>query len=247
MIRHENNRGFFASQMEQRAEHHVVEAVATFDHAAVDFKVLFLDPRLPRRVVLHETMAKVVDPVVVDRHEVPRLELHQRRGSSMDAHGVRKGLGKTDETFIFFLVDFRKFRNERTDMFRIEFEGVETKFLEALRQTGRVHRSGGHLPLVGFPAHRVGAWLSDFGIDVRILDISRRLVEVANHHAVDRFGRMRWPPTHDVALLANLVQHVPDRLGLTIDVGDRTNALSVGSRLAESMNTVLVRTFPRAH
>ena len=77
VIGNQDHGGVLAGEVQEGPEHHVVEAVPAFHDPLVDLEVLFLDEGLSRRVVLHETVTEVIDPVVVHRHEVPGLELHQ--------------------------------------------------------------------------------------------------------------------------------------------------------------------------
>ncbi len=246
MIGNQDDGGVLAGEVQQRAEHHVVEAVSAFDDPLVDLEVLFLDEGLPRRVVLHEAVTEVIDPVVVDRHEVPGLELHQRRRRTVNGDGVGERLRESGQSLVLLLIDFRELRNEGADVLVIEFERVKAELLEILGEAGRVDGALRHLPLRHLPAGGVRPRLADLGVDVRVLDVPRRLVEVADHHAVDGFGRVRRPPTDHVALLADLVEHVPDRLGRPIGVRDRTDRLSVRSRFTETMNAVLVGSLSRA-
>src|ERR1022692_2095696 len=90
MIRHENDGGIFAGFLQQSPQHPIVELVRHRDHVVVQFEVAFPDPGLPRRMVLHEAVAEVIDRVEVDREEIPRLVVHQPHRSGMHAHTFRQ-------------------------------------------------------------------------------------------------------------------------------------------------------------
>ena len=110
-------------------------------------------------------MPEVIDPVVVDGHEIPGFELHQRRCRAVNTHGVRQRLCETLEPLVLGLIDFHELRNERTDMLRIEFERVKSELLKILGHGWWVNRPRRHVPLLGIPTVRFRPRLADLGIE----------------------------------------------------------------------------------
>ena len=67
------------------AEHLVVELVGHRDDVLIEVEVLLPDPFLLRRMITHEPVTEVVDRVVIDGEEVPRLVLDQPGRGRVDA------------------------------------------------------------------------------------------------------------------------------------------------------------------
>lgn len=66
-------------------------------------------------MIVHETVAEVVDAVVVDPHEIPGLKLHERSGRRVDAAVLGDDFCDILKTVVFFLVDSGKLRDEECD------------------------------------------------------------------------------------------------------------------------------------
>jgi len=124
VIADQHDRGILPCQFQQGSQHHVMVAVSHFDHMLIVLEILFAYPRQAGGVILHESMAEMVDRVIVDRHEVPGLELHRRRRGGVDrralAEHLRHGLGST----ILLLIDFGQFWEERENCIRGELLGM---------------------------------------------------------------------------------------------------------------------------
>ena len=78
VIGHEDDGCLLPGEPEKRAEHHVVVAVSAFETIVENAEVPVIDVVLFGRVIPHEGVAEVVDGVVVNSHEIPRLALDQR-------------------------------------------------------------------------------------------------------------------------------------------------------------------------
>ena len=226
MIRDDHDRGVIARELDHRAEHHVVKLVCAVHHVLVSLVVVGRDPVETGRVVLHESMAEVIDAVVVHRHEIPGLQLHHRGRGGVNARSLRQYLGNLPEARILFLIDLRGVRNERKDLLRFQFRRVDPKFLQRLGQSWRMDGTGPHGP---------GLAKGSDGL----------LVMVRDHHPADGLGRMRGPPSDDVGALATLVEDVPDRLGPSSKIGYRSDGAGARIRLGESVDAMLVRALAR--
>ena len=84
MVRAKDDSCLGAGQLEQTLQHHVVKAVGAFNDTFEKGEVFFLDPLQFGRVIGHEGVAKMVDAIVIDSGEIPRLCLHQRRCDRMN-------------------------------------------------------------------------------------------------------------------------------------------------------------------
>ena len=242
VVGEEDHRGVLPGEFEHRPEHQVVHAVARLDDAGVDLEVRIRDALLLWRVVLHEAVAEVVDAVQVHRHEVPRLELHERGRGGMDRGDLADDLGERLQALVLLLIDLVAVGDERPDVVLGDLDLMEAELLQVPLEPRRMHRARRHRPLLEGPSELAGLRphaLFDLLGDLGVADRPALLVPVAHHHAVDGLGRMARPPADDDRLLAALVEDVPDRLHLAADVRDRADALAVGRRLAEAVDAVL--------
>ena len=64
-------------------------------------------------MVPHEPVAEVIDRVVVDREEIPRLVVQQPGGGGMDAHAFRERPQEHGQALVFILIDLFGQRNKR--------------------------------------------------------------------------------------------------------------------------------------
>ena len=232
VVGHQDHGGVLAGQIEQAAEHGVVKNIAHF-HAVVE------DPEIPvahlrplRRVVLHEGVAEVVDGIVVNAHQVPRLVLDQRGGGGVDAGAVRDDLHqRLDARVDLRLVEVLTAHaiqagQEGTQVVLGELRRVETQVLEVADEP---------LGVDGFRLERpffrlIGA--AAVGL----------LIVVGDHHALgERLGGVGRPPADGDGVFPLLVEDVPDRLGLAREVGDGADAAGDGVRLGKAEDAVLVR------
>ena len=126
-------------QLQEPAEHQVVVAVGPLDHVLVKIEVVFLHPVEPRRVILHEGVAEVVDGVVVDRRKIPVghffEEVHRR---PVDAGAFGDGLGERAEPFVFFLVDLRGPGHKHLQEIAVEFVRMKPLVRERLGKLRRM-------------------------------------------------------------------------------------------------------------
>ena len=196
-------------------------------------------------MVLHEAVAEVVDAVQVHRHEVPRLELHERGRGGVDRGDLADHLRERLQALVLLLIDLVAVGHEGPDVVLGDLDLMEPELLQVPLEARRMHRARRHRPLLEGPSELAGLRphaLLDLLGDLGVADGPALLIPVAHHHAVDRLGRMARPPADHDRLLAALVQDVPDRLDLAADVRDRADALAVGRRLAEAVDAVLERT-----
>ena len=118
MIRHENHGSVIARFIEQRSQHLIVELVRHRYHVVVQLKVAFADPTLPRRMILHEPVAEMIDRFVVDRKKIPWLIFHEPHRGRLHAHAFRQRLQETRQTLVIILIDLCRQRNKRFHHFR---------------------------------------------------------------------------------------------------------------------------------
>src|SRR5579885_2830380 len=173
-------------------------------------------------MVPHEYVAEVIDRLIVDREEVPRLVVQQPDRRGVYAHRFRQSPQECGQTLVDLLIDLLRQRYKRLD-----YVG---------RQNVRMHAQTGQHPGQFRRMNRVRR--------ERPAVVKRpagALIMVGNHHAVDRFRRMTGPPAdHDAAQTA-LVEDVPKRFRFSRKVGDRAHTTSVWRWLGEAMDSVLER------
>ena len=173
-------------------------------------------------MVLHEAVAEVIDRVVVDREEIPRLVIQQPSRGGMDAHAFRERPHEHGQALVLILIDLSGQRNERLHHLRRQQVGMHAQIGQRLGQFRRMNRIRRQRPaLVERPAGAV--------------------VMVGNHHAVDRLGGMAGPPADHDAAQTVLIENVPQRFRFSREVGDRLHAASVRSGLGEAVDAVLER------
>ena len=93
----------------------------------VELEVLLRNPLLARRMVPHEAMAEMVDRVVVDGHEVPRLQLHDSRRGGVDGGALGDDLRQTLQALVLLLVDSRGVGDERQDLVGLQLPGMDAQ------------------------------------------------------------------------------------------------------------------------
>ena len=210
-------------QLQESAEHQIVVAVSPLDHVLVEFEVVFLHPVEPRRVILHEGVAEVVDGVVVDRRKIPVghffEEVHRR---PMDAGAFGDGLGERAEPFVFLLIDLRGPGHEHLQEIAVEFVRMKTLVRQRLGKLRRIDSARPQRP--------------------RRVERRHSLLKVVRHHrAADRLGRGAWPPADDERRVAGLVEDVPDGLGFSGEIRDRPHGARLRIRLGEAVDAVFIR------
>ena len=84
MIRNQYHGNVRSSEFQQRLQHHVVETISAVYNIFVDLELFFRDALHPRRMEMHESVTKVIDAVVINRHEVPRLMPQDPGGGVMN-------------------------------------------------------------------------------------------------------------------------------------------------------------------
>ena len=127
MIRAQNDRCAFTGEIHQGPEHQVMEAVGAFDDVFVQVEIRLGDLWQPWWVVFHEAVTKMVDGVVVDGCEIPWFECHCGCRYGVNAGALRQDLGDTEQAFVLVLIDRRSLGNERQQLFRIDFPGVNAE------------------------------------------------------------------------------------------------------------------------
>ena len=217
-----------AGQLDEPLQHLVVKPVARLNDALVPREVFVPDGGELRRMVPHKAVPETVDGVEIDGRQVPLRLAHEVRRGGLDGRRVGDDAGERGEPPVVRLVDAGGVGDEREQVRRREFAGVDAQAGQALGQLGRMDCAGRHRP-------RLAA---------RVL---RPLVEVAHHCPIDRLGRMARPPPDDVRPSALLVEHIPERLHLAARAQHRAHALLLGVGLYKSQNAVLVGRFARRH
>jgi len=85
VVGNDDDGGFIVDQFQIRAQHQVMKLIAGVHHVLVQLKISLFHPIQTRRVVFHETVAKMVDAVEIHAHEIPGFQLHQCGGGGVDA------------------------------------------------------------------------------------------------------------------------------------------------------------------
>ena len=220
VVRADDDGGICRGQRQHRAKHHVVEAVAGLDHTFIALKIVFRNVRATGRVVLHEAVAKVINGVVIDPHEVPWLMLHRPGGRRVHRAAFGQDLHYRGEAFVLFLINLFRVRNKRDELLRYQLVGVQPQLGECLCQLRRVDRAGTHIP--GLPQRAGGG-----------------LVVIGDHHTIDWLNRVAGPPADYVGAQPLLVEDVPDGLGGARQLGHRLHRGTVRGGLGEAEYAVL--------
>ena len=92
MVGHENDGCILPGEPEKGAKHHVVVAISAFEAIVENAEVPVIDVVLFWRVIPHEGVAEVVDGVVVNSHEVPRLVLDERGRGGVNGGAIGNDL-----------------------------------------------------------------------------------------------------------------------------------------------------------
>jgi hypothetical protein len=92
MIGHEDDGSLVAGEPENGAEHHVVVAVSPFEAIVENPEIPVIDVVLLGRAIPHEGVAKVVDSIVVNSHEIPRLFLDECGSSGVNGCAIGNNL-----------------------------------------------------------------------------------------------------------------------------------------------------------
>src|SRR5436309_16068044 len=135
----------------------------------------------------------MIDPVVIDRGEIPRLALHQSSRDRVNRSIVTQDFGKGTKSLVFFLIDLGRVGNEGQDMCLGQFvrENLETRQLRPV--LGRVDCSFGNAPA--------------------FLRIELHSTEGVRHDcAVDWLRWMTRPPANDATPQTALAENIPKRL-----------------------------------
>ena len=225
MIRTENHRGLRPHHLQQPAEHHVVIAVSARDHVLVHLVILVRDRGVHlRRMVVHEAVAEVVDGVVVDGREVPRLVLDQPRGRGVDRATLGHDLRHRDQPVVLVLVDLGGIGHEGLHLFPVHVAGIDPQFAQRLGQPLGVDHAGGHR-LAGGPSP---------------------VIMVGDKRPLDRLGRMAGVPADHVRAQTGLSQNVPNRLDLPRGAGRGADAAGGRVGLGEAQYAVFVGPLARS-
>ncbi len=91
-------------------------------------------------MIPHEPVAEVIDRVVVDREEIPRLIVQQPGGGGMDAHAFGERPQEHGQALVFVLIDLFGQRNERLDHLRRQQVGMHAQIGQRLGQFRRMNR-----------------------------------------------------------------------------------------------------------
>ena len=225
MVRNEDHRDVVASEVEEHAEHHVVETIAALHHSSVELETARVHALHSGRMVTHERVGEVVDPVVVHGHEVPGLELHKRGRGRVRAGALAQDLAERQGPGILVRIDLAEPRQEGTDVARLQFIWADLEIGQGAGQSWRVDR-----PRRQGPGNAPGLTLAE---------------PVRHHHPADRLSRMGWPPPHNVAREIREMEDVPDRSGLAGQIRDRPDAVRARIGLGEAEDAMLEWTFAR--
>ena len=93
VIRNQHDSRVVARQFEQPPQQHVMKAVAAAHHIVIQIEQILGNAGHFRRMKIHEAVRKMVNCVVIDRREIPRLILQNPRRRRMNRRGVRDNAG----------------------------------------------------------------------------------------------------------------------------------------------------------
>ena len=227
VVRHQDHRRILACQLQQRAQHRIVVAVARLDAVVENPIIPVIHLRPLRRMVLHEPVPKVVDRVVIHAHQVPRLVLDQCRRRRMDRRAIRDRLHqRLHPRILLRLVQLLtrhpvQPRQESPQIVLVQLGWVEPQLRQMLLQPFRMNRPRLERPRLGWTMGR--------------------LIIVGNHHPLaQRLGRIGWPPADGDRVLVVLIENIPDRLGLTRKIRHGTDATTDGIGLGKPVDPVFV-------
>src|SRR6266566_10166126 len=94
MVGHEDDGGLHPGESEERAKHHVVVKVSSFQTVLKNTEIPVVDVVLFWRMIPHEGVAEVVDRVVINSHEVPPLVLNEPSRGRMNGCTIGNNLEK---------------------------------------------------------------------------------------------------------------------------------------------------------
>ena len=171
---------------------------------------------------MHEPVAEVIDAVVIDGQEIPRLILQNPGSGVVDGTVLGQDLGERHQTLVLLLIDFGRARNPGKDGGLGNVTGMHAQLGESIAQTFRMDRARWQRPRL-------------------ILRRGSVRIKIGNRDAVNRLRRMTSKPAEDVGFVAALGENIPDRFDLARGAGDRPNPAVLRVRLHESVNAVLVR------
>jgi len=132
VIRHENDGGAVAGFLHQGSQHLIVELVRHRDHVVVQLEVALPDPRLPGWMVLHKPVAEVIDCVIVDGEEIPRLVVDQPQRGGLHAPAFRERPQEQRQALVVVLIDLPGKRNKRLHHLRHHEVGMHAQTGERL-------------------------------------------------------------------------------------------------------------------
>ena len=176
--------------------------VTSFQAVVENAKIPVVDVVLFRWVIPHETVTKVVDCIVVDGHEIPRLVLHECSSSRVNGRAVRYDLKQHLHPRIFLrliqilAIHFMETRNKGQQLCLSQLGGMKTQFLEFFLQP---------------------SWMNGAVFERPFLEVftDSALIIVRNHYTVRKFfDGIGWPPSHHDRAKAVLIENIPDRLCL---------------------------------
>ena len=88
VVGREDYGGLLTSKPQKRSEHHVVVTVSAFQAVVEDAEVPVVDVILSGRVIPRESVAEVVDGVVVNSHEIPWLAFDKGGSSRVNGGAI---------------------------------------------------------------------------------------------------------------------------------------------------------------
>ena len=174
-------------------------------------------------MVVHEPVAEVINAVVINRQELPRLILQNPGGGIVDGTVFRQDLGERHQPLVLLLIDLRRAWNPGQDGRFRNVTGMHAQCGESIAQTLRMHRT-----------RRKRPWL--------IRRCTRVRIEIGNRNAVNRLRRMAREPAQNMSLKSALGENIPQRFYFARGARHRTDAAILCVRLHESVNPVLMGT-----
>lgn len=200
-------------------QHHVVELVGGGNHVAVKIEIAFRNELLARRMVAHESVAEVIDGIVIDGEEIPGLVIEQPGGPGMNAGALGQRLHQAMQTAVLTGIDFERLGHEIAHHLPRQLLRMQS---EPGQRAGQFRRMNS--------ARQEGPGL---------IERPARTVEmVGDGDTVERLSRVTGPPANDDAPQPVLIEDVPHCLGAAREVGDGLDIAAVRRWLGEAVDAV---------
>ncbi len=161
MVRHKNDRGVFAGELQQPREHHVVPAIDAGHDMLIKLEVALVDGGHARRMERHEMMAGDIDRFVIDRREIPRLVFENRCRDGVDRRRLWPSASRAGLTAIGLQIDLIDLRDHQREIgfYSVRQGAREDSRIDSRSCGGWTHPLGSGQPFSGWTSNDSANWL----------------------------------------------------------------------------------------